>query len=503
MNLPHEPTFKVGQSRISGNKIDRGPLWNPPSGADLDQSCCLGSNKSYPIMRGGKVNENALILAESHAVRNGHPEIANRAKHLLAMIKDKPVAMAAEDETNQTGLVLDADGGFEEALVLGSDLPKEKGGIPVFHYWKETLTPGTFNAKTPDGTEKKWTITPKDIDDAIADANLALSLGWEPPIKDAHYNATKSLGSVVGYRKNDRGGMEWLHQFLGEQNRIDGLAKKTSLMLLPDAEPQGGGLTGKKFKWFPDHSASVFRSQLKHLRDFQSALAASGQPVDAVYLSLADADPQGDIMPDLSKFRAALALADSTPDEQVLATALAELATNRKKIADAEASVHTAELALSDQEQANAVLIGQLDEAKALTLSDEDGPSIIKDPTLLAMAKKNVTQAIALGLRDNQIDQSQAEWLSKAAAEAPALMLAADDDGFNQVEHYINFAAMRKDRRGERIASMPPITRGKGQPVTKMPTPPATPLALAGEDDAPKAKMGESERAAMLAMCGY
>ncbi len=179
-----------------------------------------------------------------------------------------------------TGLLLDAGGEFSPAAPPGGRPPARRNGLPVFPFWKEVMRPGPVR----DARGKEWVWTAADTDAAVADGNRSLALGHEPVVQNDHRNPTESYGFIGGYRRNARGGLDWLHLLLGERARDAVLTRKTSVCLLPDyTDPHRN-----RYRWFPDHSAAVFRPQHKYLGDFQDALAASGERVMAMTLSAAD-----------------------------------------------------------------------------------------------------------------------------------------------------------------------------------------------------------------------
>ena len=393
MNLPHTATVERAHAAIKSGQINSGE-WNAPPEGDRDQADCLGAGKKYPVFSGGKLSKHALANAEARATTNGHPEIANKAKALLKMIadqKDEPVAVAASASPAPVydGLMINSEGEFLPALSLGGNLPKERNGIPVQHFWKEALLPAGFK----DAKGRVWNFGPRDIDDVLTDCKRSLALGWEPPIQDDHWKPGKSFGKVIDYRKNNRGGLEMLHQFMGEDEAKECLKKHTSIMLIPNKEDA----RGNKFKWYPDHSASVFRPQLPELKDFTPALAASGHAVNAVQLIPMAETQESDM--DISKLRAALGLAEDKPVEEVIALAAAEI--------DQIASMRKTNLALSgevaDWKTASSQLAGQLQEAEqardqaiALSAEVQEEPA---DPRLTAMLAENVRTARELALQ--------------------------------------------------------------------------------------------------------
>jgi hypothetical protein len=327
--------------------------------------------------------------------------------------QEKPAEMPAASDapTPIDGLILEG-GEFGDAMAFSSvKMPPKRNGLPCHYLYKESIVPGTFK----DANGKEWTITTNDVADMKSDLDRAMLLGHEPTIQDSHRNPTKSFGFIKGSRINERGGLELLHQFMGDAERDEALRRKTSIMLLPKYEDA----RGNKFNWYTDHSAIVFRPQLTNLKDYQP-LAASGQPVNASYLTLST----GETSMDITSIRQALgtAAADKS-DTEVLALAAASISAQPKLPAElsisalrtslgenakdaTDAQIPT--LALSAYAEANDFLLTRVkeieterDQAKqqvlALEANTETEPAEI-DPRLAAMLADNVGTARELAL---------------------------------------------------------------------------------------------------------
>lgn len=178
----------------------------------------------------------------------------------------------------------DTSGEYREALTLGSNFPhpKERNGKPCHYFWKEALPPTHFQ----DAKGQSWNITPGDIDQAIAGFKLAREKArFEPPLPASHKDMTgRNYGYVVDARKNDKGSLELLHQFIGDDEKNEALNKKSSIGLLFNQTDA----YGNKYPVLIDHNAILPNPVLTDLDDFKPALAASkDQPVRAVVLTLA------------------------------------------------------------------------------------------------------------------------------------------------------------------------------------------------------------------------
>lgn len=409
------------------------------------------------------------------------------------------------------GLILEG-GEFGDAMAFSAvKMPPKRNGLPCHYFYKESLLPGTFQ----DNNKKVWTITPKDIADAKSDLDRALLLGHEPPIQNDHKNPTKSFGFIKGARVNERGGLELLHQFMGDAERDEALRRKTSIMLLPKHEDA----KFNRFNWFTDHSAVVFRPQLTDLKDYQP-LAASGQPVNASYITLSQGDPTMDLATISAPFR--LALGDSAKDKSdadILALAAASISaqpklpdglsikTLRDSLGDTAKNATDAQipmLALAAHYEGNQVLIGQLsaaeserDHAKsALALAGQQQVEEETNPTILALSGKLADMAIATALLPSPqhgnrpvISDKQAAWLRAKAKASPALALSADAATLaTPIDDFIEFAKLGAS------TAVAPLKRGEVPSGIV----PAAPLALSGEQV--ETPMTDAEKAKFLAL---
>jgi 2'-5' RNA ligase len=181
-----------------------------------------------------------------------------------------------------TALMLGSPSGeFAPALTLGADWkhPNERNGKPCFYYWKEALSPGRFI----DSEGKPFEVAPERIDAIIDNYKLAASRGYEPPLPDSHYpeNRKRNFGWIVDAKKNGKGNLELLHQFVGEQEKNDALNFKTSICTLHNFKDEKDNHYGE----FLDHNAITAFPHLNNLSGFVPALAASRGPVSATYLT--------------------------------------------------------------------------------------------------------------------------------------------------------------------------------------------------------------------------
>lgn len=525
----HPPALRRALSAVASNDVDHGE-WTAPNEGDREQADCIGKDKSYPIFKDGKLSAKGVSSALGYA-RTNDTDLVPHLEKIDDAIKKKEGKKieASESEGEPAYALILALGDAEEMSFSEAKMPPKRNGIPCHYFYKESLLPGEFD----DSKGNHWKITPKDIDDAISDTNRALLLGWEPPIQDDHNTPKKSFGFITGVRKNDRGGMELLHQFMGDDEAKEALRRKTSVMLRPEWTDTS---TRQKYKWFCDHSAVCFRPQLKNLRDYVPALAASsGEPINAVYLTLSNesntgpqapnmkGDPDMDLSTISAPFR--LALGDSAKnksDADVLALAAVSLTAQPKlpdslSISELRASLGDSAndatdaqipmLALAAHYEGNQELAKKLNEAESerdtakqqvLALSADDEEAMT--PQVLALSQMAYEGRIDKAELERQagkpgLNAEQAAWLRKAIKESGALMLSADPTtNVTEVDRMIAFAKLGHTS----IDPNNPLRRGT--PVKPMPTPPGTPLALEGKDDSPPAKMTDERRAELMAL---
>jgi len=215
---------------------------------------------------------------------------------------------------------------FTAALTLGNgwNHPKIRNGKPCNYFWKEVLPAGRefFDSKG-----SQWRFDPPDIDGAIETLKLARTKGFEPCCPAAHTDLKgRNYGFIVDARKNAKGNLELLHQFIGKDETDEAMNKKTSICIIPHVKFSDG----TNYVNLIHHNAILPHPQITDLDDFQPALAASGQAaIRAVVLSMAAPTPK-EVQMDLSTLRAKLGAATDVTDEKLI-----ELATQRIGEADA------------------------------------------------------------------------------------------------------------------------------------------------------------------------
>ena len=499
MTTPNAPAISRALSAIHDGHIDSGE-WSAPDKEDREQDDCLGVGKAYPVFAGTKISKRALANTESRAIAQGHPEIANHAKRLLKMIDDRPALAADSTETaaadpadepaeHLRGVYISLASDFSEALTMGQGLPKTRNGKPCKYFWKEALRGGSF----VDSRGNPWEFKPSDIDDIVHEHKRAMKLAsHEPGLDERHPTKEnpsrgKNYGWVVDARKNAKGRLELLHQFVGDAETSEALNKKSSILLVPGKKDH----LGNSYKWWIEQNAIVSNAQLRDLDpEFKPALAASGELIDAAYLSLSEETPSAGTTPEkvestmgMTSLRAALGeKAKDKPDAEVLALSASEYTAAQIRLTQLEKS-------LADQAEANSVLAGELAVAeqtrdRALSLSTVTDELIDEsNPQILALSGRLMETTIANALLTEDINPDQAAWLKTACKESRELMLSADPvNGFTEVDRLIGFAKLGKAPKGA-ITPNKPINRGT--PVKAIPAPPTTALSLAGAEDAP------------------
>lgn len=294
---------------------------------------------------------------------------------------------------------------FRDAIVLGTGLPAEKQGIPCRYFWKETLVPGDYQDKHG----VKFSITSQRIDNLISNFSRAKAKGFLPRVPSRHdtNDAKDNLGFVVDARRNERGGLELLHQMIGE-DAIKAVARNgSSICTVANVTDE----TGENYDELIDHNAIVPDPQLSNLGDFTPALAASrGMAVSATVLQLASTDRSPSM--DLTKLREAIGAAKEVTDENLIAQAVAKLG-----------EVKTLELSRTNTatELATMKTRAEAAETKVLELSKQPDLGILTERADL------VSQKIDLAMDRGQCVKAQADLLKAALKDGDkpnALMLS-------------------------------------------------------------------------------
>lgn len=211
---------------------------------------------------------------------------------------------------------------FKPAVVLGQGLPNEINGQPVAYFWKEMLPPGRFR----DAKGAAFDVDARRIDTLISTFNRAKAKGYRPFLPaGSHRERQKNYGFLIDVRKNARGVLEGLHQFIGEDAIREASRNRSSICTIRDVTDE----TGEHYEELIDHNAILPDPQISGLGDFvpfNPALAASrGQTVSAEVLELA-ASTQEPVM-DLTALRKAVGAADTVSDSDVISTAVTKLGT--------------------------------------------------------------------------------------------------------------------------------------------------------------------------------
>ena len=308
-------------------------------------------------------------------------------------------------------------GDFTEALTLGSDFPhpKERNGLKCHYRWKESLPIGkTFH----DAKGRQWHFSAAEAEQTLSTLKAARSLGYEPSIPSSHkVNEGKNYGYIVDARRNSKGNIELLHQFLGDGALGEALTRKTSICIRPEVKLSDG----KVYRYLVDHNAAIVNPQLTDLEDFKPALAASGQAARAVVLELAAPSTQESTM-DLSKIKKLVGAAENATDEQVLAAA-------ETKLGEMSASVASVKTLTEEKAQLSRDLA-----AAKLELSRAGGEPAKPTARDLQYAGKIARQSRESAIKSGGITPANADKIEKAllpktvAADALTLSRAVEDD---------------------------------------------------------------------------
>lgn len=230
----------------------------------------------------------------------------SRSPHLgdLTRYTQYASGMGFNPTTNIDAQPLQMSGNGAVATIIGSEseyvpllsldaskLPTTRNGKKCHYFWKESLPLGSYLDKD----SRPFKVHAGRIETLLSNYTRARANGFEPPIPTSHdVKNSRNLGYIVDAKKNDRGSLELLHQFIGDEARDEAMTRKTSICTLANFVDEHGNV----YSEFIDHNASVPNPRLNNLRDFQPALAASsGQPVETVELELAA--PPGDSMPQI------------------------------------------------------------------------------------------------------------------------------------------------------------------------------------------------------------
>jgi hypothetical protein len=314
---------------------------------------------------------------------------------------------------------------FKPAVILGQGLPADVNGQPAAYFWKEMLPPGNFH----DAKGKPFEVDAKRIDTLIACFNRAKAKGYRPFLPaGSHRERQKNYGFLIDVRKNARGVLEGLHQFIGEDAIREASRNKSSICTVRDVTDE----TGEHYEELIDHNCILPDPQMSGLGDFQPfnpALAASrGQNLGAVeYLELA-ASTQETVM-DLTALRKAVGAADTVPDADVITQAATKLGT------------------IPALEQARTTAEGERDTARTelsrRQLPKEPDPDVIADRAGVKLER--IEHLATTGA----ISAQQADFLKKRVNGAdgkPNVLMLSKAPGADEspVDALLAFAAMGK-----------------------------------------------------------
>lgn len=327
-------------------------------------------------MKNGQVYRSGVIAAKQRAAQQGASRIEAAADSLLKLIDAHKMSFTGADES----LILNAP--TTVGSVASSNLPAEINGYPVKYAWKEMLPLGQYT----DASGQKFTVTSERVGRLIANYRRAYAKGFKPFLPDHHRadSGSHNFGYVVDVRRGENGSFEGLHQLIGEDAHRAAARNRTSVMILKDVTDADG----EKYDELLYHNALIPNPRLTKLKDFEPALAASsGLTGDAVVLTLAAPEKQGDSdMELLNQLRQLFGAADLT-EEQAMEKVTA-LSQSHESIA---AELKTAK-------------------ANVLTLSAEP---LKPSPQVVKLIAKNARMAKNAALKAGGIDAHVATELEK------------------------------------------------------------------------------------------
>lgn len=146
-NSLHEATVTRARSAIDRGDVDRGE-WSAPNESDRKQLDCLGSDLSYPIFSGGKVNLKAVSSAQGYAEKNGSSEIAAASKELSARAHSGSTTSLSGDSQWQ-----DLHIGDGKHIAVHA----ESGAVSAEH--AKSLPPGSIITQNHIGGERRFKVT--------------------------------------------------------------------------------------------------------------------------------------------------------------------------------------------------------------------------------------------------------------------------------------------------------------------------------------------------------
>lgn len=147
-------------------------------------------------------------------------------------------------------------------------LPKQKNGKPCHYFWAEALPVGPV--PTIDGRSTE--ITPGRTSAMAATLNKALSRGWTVPLPVSHDVAdARNLGFVKQARVNERGSLELLRQFIGDDAADEAKNKSSSVYFKPRTKDRWGN----EYDDLIEHDCITSIPVVGGLGEYEAAVALS------------------------------------------------------------------------------------------------------------------------------------------------------------------------------------------------------------------------------------
>lgn len=164
------------------------------------------------------------------------------------------------------------------AVTLGQGFPKEVNGLPASYYWRKSLRDGAYKHPTA-GWE--MSVTPDYRHQLASKFKKTAESGLKFPVLRKHD------GMGVGFLLDVRNSGEWLeelHQYLGEDARVEALRNRVSIGIHPNVPDARGNQWGEGIY----HSAIVPDPVVAGQGEAIRVMSSSGQHDTIDVLTLAD-----------------------------------------------------------------------------------------------------------------------------------------------------------------------------------------------------------------------
>lgn len=295
-----------------------------------------------------------------------------------------------------------SSGGFEAtpAVTLGQGFPKEVNGLPASYYWRKSLRDGEYKHPVA-GWE--MSVTPEYRKKLADTFKRTTESGLQFPIQRNHDGM--GMGFLLAV-KNEGDALWELHQYLGDDARVEALRNRVSIGIhpnIPDARK------GKQWGEGIFHTAIVPDPVVSGQGEAIRVMSSSGQHDAIDVLTLAD---KGAAMPaqfsqeQFDTLKAKLGGGENVTPETLYATLVETLDT---KSASIDNSAQKLLSLTAERDEAKAALVTA--ETKVREFSNSAPTQL--DPVVMADRSESFTEQLGI-LRDGgHIDPKCADALSK------------------------------------------------------------------------------------------